>query len=52
MENVPDTRPTGPPNSSRILEMADIALGLKKPSPKKAKSTSVHETTKSEPYTG
>ncbi len=41
---------TRPPNSSRFLEMADIALGLKKPTPKKTKSKSVHQTTKSEPY--
>jgi hypothetical protein len=47
-----ENRITGPPNSSRFLEMADIALGLKKSSPKKAKSKSVHQTTKSEPYTG
>jgi hypothetical protein len=43
-------RITGPPNSSRFLELADIALGLKKPTPKKTKSKSVHQTTKSEPY--
>jgi hypothetical protein len=47
-----DSRRDGPPNSSRYLEMADIALGLKKPSPKKTKSKSVHETTKNEPYSG
>jgi hypothetical protein len=47
-----DTRPTGPPNSSRFLEMADIALGVKKPAPTKVKSTSVHQTNKKEPYTG
>lgn len=45
-----ENRPGGPPNSSRYLEMADIALGLKKPSPKKAKSTPVHDITKREPY--
>jgi hypothetical protein len=32
--------------------LADIALGVKKPSPKKAKHTTVHETIKKEPYTG
>jgi len=47
-----DNRPGGPPNSGRLLELADIALGLKKPSPKKRKLTdaSRHETTKKEPY--
>lgn len=38
------------PNSSRYLEMADIALGLKKPAAKK-KATPVHETIKLGPYT-
>jgi hypothetical protein len=47
-----DNRPGGPPNSSRLLELADIALGLKKPSPKKRKpaDANTHETTKKEPY--
>jgi len=47
-----DNRREGPPNSGRFLELADIALGLKKPSPKKRKPTaaSTHETTKKEPY--
>lgn len=45
-----ENRPTGPPNSSRFLEMADIALGLRKPARKKTKSTDVHDTNKSEPY--
>lgn len=47
-----DNRPGGPPNSGRLLELADIALGLKKPSPKKRKpaDASTHETTKKEPY--
>lgn len=45
-----DNRPTGLPNGSRFLELADIALGLKKPTPRKAKSTSVRDTTKREPY--
>jgi hypothetical protein len=47
-----ENRPGGPPNNSRLLELADIALGVKKPSPKKAKHTTVHETIKKEPYTG
>jgi hypothetical protein len=47
-----DNRPGGPPNSNRLLELADIALGLKKPAPKERKliATSMHETTKKEPY--
>jgi hypothetical protein len=46
-----ENRPGGPPNSSRLLELADIALGLKKPSPKKKHSTTgTHETAKNEPY--
>jgi len=28
-------RPGGLPNSSRFLELADLALGLKKPAPRK-----------------
>lgn len=44
-----ENRPGGPPNSSRLLELADIALGLKKPSPKKKQPTVVHEKTKTEP---
>lgn len=39
----------GIPNSSRFLELADIALGVKKPTPKK-KRTVVHDKTKKEPY--
>jgi hypothetical protein len=46
-----ENRRGGAPHSSRYLEMADVALGLKKPSPKKAKSKTVHDTTKKEPYT-
>ena len=47
-----ENRPGGPPNSSRLLELADIALGLKKPFPKKRKhsTTGTHETAKKEPY--
>jgi hypothetical protein len=43
----------GPPNSSRFLELADIAMGLKKPEPKKRKSATAgaHDiTSKTEPY--
>ena len=46
-----ENRPGGPPNSSRFLELADIALGLKKPSPEKKKArTAEHDTSKKEPY--
>lgn len=47
-----DIRSTGPPNTNRLLEMADIALGTKKPATKKTACTSIHETSKKEPYTG
>lgn len=39
-----------PPNSSRFLELADIALGLKKPTKKKAAAAGTHQTDKTEPY--
>ena len=46
-----ENRPGGVPSSSKYLEMADIALGLKKPEPKKRKlGTSTHVTDKNEPY--
>ncbi|HEY7403348.1 MAG TPA: hypothetical protein VIB39_07495 [Candidatus Angelobacter sp.] len=49
-----ENRPGGPPNSSRFLELADIALGTKKPSMKKKKAAaaSAHQTGKTEPYSG
>lgn len=49
-----ENRPGGAPNSSRFLELADIALGIKKPSVKKKKaaSTGAHQTAKTEPYSG
>jgi hypothetical protein len=50
-----ENRLGGPPNSSRFLELADIAMGLKKPEPKKRKSTAAgaHDvTSKTEPYQG
>jgi hypothetical protein len=48
-----ENRPGGAPNSSRFLELADIALGTKKPVPKKKKSPSnAHQTGKTEPYSG
>jgi len=45
-----DTRPGGPPHSSRFLELADIALGLKKPAPKKKRKQLEHQMVKKEPY--
>jgi hypothetical protein len=47
-----ENRPGGVPNSSRYLELADIALGLKKPAPHKKKTaiTPAHDRTKTEPY--
>lgn len=48
-----ENRPGGAPNSSRYLELADIALGIKKPAPKKkAGSSGAHDTSKTEPYSG
>jgi hypothetical protein len=40
-----ENRPGGVPSSSKYLELADIALGLKKPEPtfKKRKATGAHE---------
>jgi hypothetical protein len=47
-----ENRPGGVPNSSRFLELADIALGLKKPGPhkKKTATTPAHDPNKTEPY--
>jgi hypothetical protein len=47
-----ENRPGGPPNSNRLLELADIALGLKKPGPRKpnAATAGTHVTSKKEPY--
>lgn len=47
-----ENRPGGIPNSTRFLELADIALGLRKPGPHKKKTltTSAHDTEKTEPY--
>jgi hypothetical protein len=46
------SRDTGPRSGERFLELADIALGLKKPEARKKRSASVstHKTTKTEPY--
>lgn len=45
-----DFRRGGPPQVSRFLELADIALGLKKPAPVKTKNKPTHQTAKKEPY--
>lgn len=48
-----ENRRGGIPSSTRFLELADIALGLKKPGPhrKKAVTVSAHDTIiKTEPY--
>jgi hypothetical protein len=46
-----ENRPGGIPSHSRFLELADIALGVKKPHGKKRKtSSSPHATKKTEPY--
>ena len=47
-----ENRRGGIPSNARFLELADIALGLKKPGPHKKKATTVsaHDTRKTEPY--
>ncbi|HEY2115935.1 MAG TPA: hypothetical protein VGJ51_12645 [Candidatus Angelobacter sp.] len=47
-----ENRRGGIPTSTRFLELADIALGFKKPGPnkKKAMTVSTHDTIKTEPY--
>jgi hypothetical protein len=47
-----ENRPGGIPSSRKYLELADIALGLKKPAHtfKKRKAIAAHETSKTEPY--
>lgn len=46
-----ENRAGGAPSSSRFLELADIALGIKKPThKKKLGQSSVHDTQKTEPY--
>ena len=47
-----DERRGGPPNGSRYLEYADIALGLKKVEPRKQRTTprSTHDLAKTDPY--
>jgi len=46
-----ENRPGGIPSNSRYLELADIALGVKKPHIQKRKTVvSPHSTKKTEPY--
>jgi hypothetical protein len=47
-----ENRPGGAPSSSKYLELADIALGLKKPEPafKKRRAAGAHDSSKTEPY--
>ena len=49
-----ENRPGGAPNSSRFLELADIALGVKKTVPRKKRTStaSAHQTGKTDPYSG
>jgi hypothetical protein len=47
-----ENRSGGAPSSSRYLELADIALGLKKTAPQRKKhlAPSAHDRKKTEPY--
>jgi hypothetical protein len=47
-----DDRRGGPPNGSRFLEYADIALGLKKVEPRKKRMSprNTHDLSKTDPY--
>jgi hypothetical protein len=49
-----ENRVGGAPNSSRLLELADIALGVKKSVSRKKRTppASAHQTSKTEPYSG
>ncbi len=47
-----ENRPGGVPNTARFLELADLALGLKKQESRKKKpGTGTHLTVKTGPYT-
>lgn len=47
-----DHRQVGSPGGARFLELADIALGVRKPEPRKKTSPgAAHVTSKPEPYT-
>ncbi|MGE5322505.1 MAG: hypothetical protein ACM3SW_06565 [Actinomycetota bacterium] len=45
-----ENRSGGPPSNSRYLELADIALGLKKSVQRKLRLPTAHQTGKKEPY--
>jgi hypothetical protein len=46
-----ENRPGGAPSSGKYLELADIALGVKKPDPTfKKRRASAHVISKTEPY--
>jgi hypothetical protein len=45
-----DTRVGGAPSHNRFLELADIALGLKKPESFRKRKTQTKEIIKTEPY--
>lgn len=45
-----DKHVSGLPSHSRYLELADIAMGTKKPEPFKKRKTSPHQIGKTEPY--
>ena len=48
-----ENRRGGIPSNSRYLELADIALGLKKPATRKPRKIgATHATAKKEPYSG
>lgn len=48
-----ENRRGGIPSNSRYLELADIALGLKKPAPKKHRKPNLtHDTSKKAPHSG
>jgi hypothetical protein len=46
-----ENRPGGPPNSGKFLELADIAMGIKKASPRHKRTSQIYSSTvKTEPY--
>ena len=50
-ERAYENHPGGAPTSNRFLELADIALGLRKShKKKKAAAAATHDTSKKEPY--
>jgi len=53
VERAWENRPGGVPSSSKYLELADVALGLKKPEhtfKKRRLPAGAHDTSKTEPY--